>query len=54
MHPARRRQPVGGADVLTGLWMSSGQSYGNAFDKFQPDRYTTPTALVPWTLNPEQ
>lgn len=38
VHPGRRKQPVGGSDVLTGLWMSSGQSYGRAFDAFKPDR----------------
>ena len=38
MHPGRRKQPVGGADVLTGLWMNSGQSYGNSFDAFKLDR----------------
>lgn len=40
MHPGRRKQPVGGSDVLTGLWMSSGQSYGNdaRFDQWRPDR----------------
>ena len=40
IHPGRLqgKQPVGGSDVLTGLWMSSGQSYGMGFDKFKPDR----------------
>jgi hypothetical protein len=38
MHPGRRKQPVGGSDVLTGLWMSSSQSYGMSFDNCKPDR----------------
>ena len=38
VHPMRRKQPVGGSDVLTGLWMSSTTSYGMHAPDYQLTR----------------
>jgi hypothetical protein len=38
LHPLRRKQLVGGSDVITGLWQPSGSTWGgHASERFKPD-----------------
>jgi len=38
LHPLRRKQLVGGSDVITGLWQPSGSTWGgHAGERFKPD-----------------
>ena len=45
VHPSRRRQSPGGADVVSGLWATSSTSYGG----FTGDKFKPPSSVNPRT-----